>query len=412
MKCIINANGVVSDSLEGPLAAYISPFSKWMSSQGYSFKSVGYQTRIGASFSRWLGQHDVRLRDVSIEHAKPFLRHHARTRCHTGSERAALAHLIGFLQRRHVIPLPKRSPERLSAPDRCLRGYEHYLRQDRAVAEATIIHYLPFIREFLKDRFGNGRVKLSALRARDVVRFVQLRAPRLHLKRAKLMTTVLRSFFQYTRLRGYVRFDLGAAVPIVANWSMPSIPRAIAAEQVRQLLASIDRQTPIGRRDYAILLVLARLGLRANEVVSLELEDIDWCAGKLSVRGRRGQRHEMPLPAAVGKAIAAYLRRGRARTTSRRVFLRTRAPICGFEGTGGVCSLVRHRLQRARISAPTHGAHQFRHGVATEMLRHGASLAEIGALLGHRHPDTTRIYSKVDLRALHTLAQPWPGGGR
>jgi site-specific recombinase XerD len=193
---------------------------------------------------------------------------------------------------------------------------------------------------------------------------------------------------------------------------MPSIPRAIAPEQVRQLLASIERRTPIGLRDYAILLVLARLGLRAGEVVSLELEDIDWSEGKLSVRGKRGQRNEMPLPADVAKAIAAYLRRGRPPSTSRRVFLRSRAPIGGFQGTCGVCSVVHHRLQRARVHPPTHGAHQFRHGLATQMLRHGASLAEIGALLGHRHPDTTRIYSKVDLRALHTLAQRWPGGVR
>lgn len=412
MKCIINAHGVVSDSLQGPLAPYIGAFSKSVSSQGYSFKSVGDKTRIGAFFSRWLGQKRVQLRDVSIEHAKPFLRQRTRTRCRTGIERATLTQLIGFLQQRHITRVPKRSPEHLTAVGRCLRGYERYLREDRALARATIIHYLPFIGELLKDRFGDGRVKLSALRARDVVRFVQSRAPRLHLKRAKVMTAALRSFLRYTRMRGAVKLDLAAAVPIVANWSMPSIPRAIAPEQVRQLLASIDRRTPIGRRDYAILLVLARLGLRAGEVVSLELEDIDWSAGKLSVRGKRGQRNEIPLPASVGKAIAVYLRHGRPRSTSRRVFLRTRAPIDGFQGTCGVCSVVHHRLQRARVNPPTHGAHQFRHGLATQMLRHGASLAEIGALLGHVHPDTTRIYSKVDLKALHTLAQRWPGGVR
>ena len=412
MKYIINAHGVVSDSLEGPLAPYISAFSNSVSRQGYSFKVVGDKTRLSASFSRWLDQKGVQLQDVSIDHAKLFLRYRARTRCRTGIERATLTQLIGFLRQRHIIPLPKRPRERLTALDRCLRGYERYLREDRALARATIINYLPFIAEFLAGRFGNGRARPSALRARDVVRFVQGRVPRLHLKRAKLMTTALRSFFQYTRLRGYVRLDLGAAVPIVANWSMPAIPRAIAPEQTRQLLASIDRRTPMGLRDYAILLVLARLGLRANEVVSLELEDIDWRAGKLSVHGRRGQRHEMPLPGDVGKAIAAYLRRGRPLSATRRVFLRIRAPIGGFQGACGVGSIVRHRLQRARINPPTHGAHQFRHGLAAEMLRHGASLTEIGALLGHRHPDTTRIYSKVDLRALRTLAQSWPGGVR
>ena len=139
---------------------------------------------------------------------------------------------------------------------------------------------------------------------------------------------------------------------------------------------------------------------------------IDWNAGQLSVRGKSGQRTELPLPAEVGKAIAAYLRQGRPDSTSRRVFLRAKAPIRGFRGASGVGSIVRHSLQRAGIDAPTMGAHQFRHGLATEMLRHGASLGEIGELLGHRHPQTTTIYTKVDLKALRTLALPWPGGAR
>src|SRR5260370_14922845 len=139
---------------------------------------------------------------------------------------------------------------------------------------------------------------------------------------------------------------------------------------------------------------------------------MDGGAGRVSVRGKGGRRSEMPLPADVGKAIAAYLRRGRPQCVSRRVFLRTKAPIRGFEGAGGVGSMVRHRLMRARIAAPTLGAHQFRHGLASDMLRQGASLAEIGAVLWHQHPDTTRMYTKIDLKALHTLAQPWPTGVR
>jgi site-specific recombinase XerD len=234
----------------------------------------------------------------------------------------------------------------------------------------------------------------------------------LHLKRAKLLTTALRSFLRYARYRGEVTVDLAAAVPVVANWSMTSLPRAIAADQVRQLLASINRRTAIGRRDYAILLLLARLGLRSSEVVFLELDDIDWKVGQLSVRGKGGQRTELPLSAEVGRAIAEYLRRGRPAGVSRRVFLRAKAPIRGFRGASGVGSIVRHALKRAGINAPTHGAHQFRHGLATEMLRQGASLSEIGDVLGHRHPQTTSIYTKVDLSALRPLALPWPGGAR
>lgn len=178
------------------------------------------------------------------------------------------------------------------------------------------------------------------------------------------------------------------------------------------MLASIDRHTAMGRRDYAILLLLARLGLRSGEVAFLELDDLEWNAGQLSVRGKSGPRSDLPLPPEVGKAIAAYLRRGRPQSPSRRVFLRAKAPLRGFRGSCGVGSIVRHCLQRAGLDAPTYGAHQFRHGLATELLRQGASLGEIGELLGHHSPQTTKIYTKVDLDALRTLALPWPGGAR
>jgi site-specific recombinase XerD len=300
----------------------------------------------------------------------------------------------------------------VTSAERYAQAYEQYLREARALAGTTIVNYVPFIRDFLEDQFGHGRVRLPRLCAGDVVRFVQRQASRLHLRRAKLMTTALRSFLHYARYRGEVTLDLAAAVPIVANWSITSIPRAISSDHVRQLLASIDRRTAVGRRDYAVLLLLARLGLRASEVAFLEIDDIDWNTGRLYVRSKGAQRLELPLPTEVGKAIAAYLRRGRPYSTSRRVFLRAKAPIRGFRGPGGIGSIVRHSLKRAGIRAPTTGAHQFRHGLATEMLRQGASLSEIGELLGHRHPQTTKIYAKVDIEALRRLALPWPGGAR
>jgi integrase/recombinase XerD len=311
-----------------------------------------------------------------------------------------------------VIPAEKIRRRRLSPVERCAQAFERYLREERILAKATIVNYVPFIRAFLKDRFGNGPVRLSRVCARDVVRYVQRQASRLHLKRAKLLTTALRSFLHYARYRGDIRLDLAAAVPRVANWSMSSIPRAISPDQVRRLLAHINRRTALGRRDYAILLLLARLGLRSREVAFLDLDDIDWKGGSVSVHGKGGRRTQLPLPAEVGEAIVAYLRYGRPRSTSRRVFLRARAPIRGFLGPCAVGSIVRHALLRAGIDAPTTGAHQFRHGLATEMLSHGASLAEIGELLAHRSPETTKIYTKVDLNALRTLALPWPGGGR
>ena len=167
----------------------------------------------------------------------------------------------------------------------------------------TIVNYVSFVRGFLDDRFGLGPVTLSRVCASDVVGFVQRQAPRLHLKRAKVLTTALRSFLRYGRYRGDIGLDLAAAVPTVANWSMSAIPRAIPAAAVRQVLAAVDRRTPMERRDYAIMLLLARLGLRAGEVANLELDDLDWTAGQVSVRGKGGHRTALPIPGDVGEAI-------------------------------------------------------------------------------------------------------------
>ncbi len=366
---------------------------------------------LAACFSRWLNRRRVRTGHIRSEHVARYLEFRHRDRADNGGDVASLDHLMTFLRAKRVIQVPRTT--RPSTPAERLKGaYARYLREDRALAKSTIINYVPFVADFLKDRFGVGPVALRRVRAADVIRFVQSRARHLRGKRAKLMTTALRSFFRYTRMQGQIVVDLEAAVPIVASWSMASIPRAIAPAQTKRLLASIDRRTVAGRRDYAILLLLARLGLRSGEVASLELDDIDWRYGRLTVRGKGSRRTEMPLPAEVGKAIVAYLRHGRPHCTSRRVFLRVKAPVQGFQGACGVGSIVRHRLKRARIAAPTYGAHQFRHGLASEMLRRGASLAEIGAVLGHQHPDTTRIYTKIDLKALRALAQPWPRSAR
>ena len=332
MKYIIDGQVVLSRAPEGPLAAYIKPFAGSLREQGYALESIHRQVLIAACFSRWLKHQGVALRGITSDHPPRYLRYRARRVRPSGAMLPRLAICSTFCAVRARYPPRRVSACPLTPAERCTQAYEHYLREVRGLAKATIINYVPFIRSFLKDRFGDGPVTLSHLCASDVVRFVQRQASRLHRKRAKLLTTALRSFLQYARYRGKIKLDLAAAVPAVANWSMSSIPRAIAADQVRQLLASIDRRTAVGRRDYAILLLLARLGLRSGEVAFLELDDIDWKAGQLSVRGKSGQRSELPLPAEVGKAIAAYLRRGRPQSTSRRVFLRARAPIRGFRG--------------------------------------------------------------------------------
>lgn len=412
MKYVINGQVVLMRPPVGPLAAFIRPFSSWISEQGYQPDSLLQRIRIAVDFSRWLGERALQPPTISIQHFAQYLRYRARRKKMHRGDAIALGQFREFLCSQGVIAVEKILPGRLTPVERCAQDFEQYLREERLLAAATIVNYAPFIGKFLKERFGTGPVKLSKLRARDVVRFVQRQAPRLHLKRAKLLTTALRSFLRYGCYRGEIQADLVTAVPSVANWSMPLIPRAIAAHQVRRVLTHVDRATAVGRRDYAILLLLARLGLRAGQIVFLELEDIDWEAGSLSVRGKGGLRTQLPLPQEVGNAIVAYLRDGRPHADSRRVFLRVNAPVRGFLGPSAVSCVVRHALLRAGVQAPSAGAHQFRHGLACEMLRQGASLQEIGEVLGHRSPETTKIYAKVDLEALRSLALPWPGGVR
>ena len=412
MNFVINSQVVLSQVPEGPLAGYIGSFADSLCAMGYAAGSIRRQVRLGASFSQWLGQEAVTGQGITPGHLTRYLRYRAR-RCRPClGDPAALTHLMDFLRREGVVPAEEIAVHERSPIDRCTDAYEVYLREARALATATIVNYVPFVRDFLRHCFGAKPVDLSCLSATDVLRFVRHEAPRLHRKRAKLMTTALRSFLSYARYCGEVDVDLAAVVPIVPNWSMTTIPRAIAPDQVCQLLASIDRGTETGRRDYAILLLLARLGLRSGEVASVKLDDIDWKSGQLTVCGKSGRRNELPLTTEVGKAIAAYLKSGRPNSNSRCVFLRARAPARGFQGASGVGSIVRHSLQRIGIDTPSMGAHQFRHGLATEMLRHGASLGEIGDVLGHRHPQTTTIYTKVDIEALRRLALPWPGGTR
>lgn len=412
MKCMINDQVVLSQPPQGPLAVHIASFAQWANEQGYASYSVYRRVLLASCFSRWLGRNGIRLRSVSSAHPPEYLRFRARRLQIRSDDAVALRQLMDFLRRDGVIPAEKTAPARPSPVEQYAWAFERYLRDERGLASATIVNYVPFVRRFLSTRFGNGRVTLSCLHACDVVRFVQREAPRLHGKRAKLLTTAVRSFLQYARYRGEITLDLAAAVPCVPNWAMTAIPRAIPEDHVRQLLAGINRRTATGRRDYAILLLLARLGLRASEIVLLELDDIDWQGGRMSVRGKSGRCTELPLPTDVGEAIVAYLQDGRPPTSCRRVFLRSKAPIRGFLGPSAVSSLVRHALERAGIEGPTKGAHQFRHALATQMLCHGASLSQIGELLGHRSPETTKIYTKVDLDALRSLAVPWPGGVR
>jgi integrase/recombinase XerD len=411
MRYIINEQLFMRRPPEGPLAAHVGPFGKWAFEQGYSKNRVGSRVVLAAGFSQWLGQKGISAQEVSGEHPVQYLRHRWRQKHVDRGDNPSLKQFLKFLRRGGIISAEKADSERITPVEQCVREYETYLQDQRALAMTTASQYARYIRLFLTKRFGKQKVKLESLQAEDVFGFVRQESLGTPFTYAKLIATSLRSFFQFARYCGSITADLAAAVPKVAGWSMSGIPRAIADNEIRKLLSSINRRHAKGRRDYAILLLLARLGLRSGEIAGLELEDIDWNSGSLTARGK-GRETRLPLPRDVGEAIVAYLQHGRPTTTSRRVFLCIKAPFRGFQDSTVIAGIVRHAIKRAGVKAPTHGAHQFRHALATRMLRHGGSLKEIGELLGHRRIQVTAIYAKADISALRMLAMHWPGGAQ
>jgi site-specific recombinase XerD len=272
--------------------------------------------------------------------------------------------------------------------------------------------YAGVLRWFLTDRFSDGPLDLRTLDVATITTFVIRHAHTMSPGSAKGMVTALRSICRFLWQRGAIDRDLATAVPRMPDWRLARIPKYLSPEEVERVLQTCNRQTAVGRRNHAILLLLARLGLRASEIITLELDDIQWRAGEILVRSsKRLPQDRLPLLAEVGEALATHLRRDRPSHPTRRVFLCMKAPRRGFAHPSTVSTIVRRALARAGLCPGLKGAHLFRHSLATQMLRQGASLPEIGLVLRHRTAQTTEIYAKVDLVGLRTLAQSWPQMG-
>lgn len=415
MEQVVEKRWVLLREPEGPLVPYLDLFARRLEEQGFKRKHLGPQIREAASFSKWLQSEKVAVENIADEHAKRFFDETTRQPTVGKGERATLRRLLDFLSHLGVTRPPAKHVE-LTAIQHVIATFAAYLRQEQALSDKTLIQYCPFAERFLSEQFGNRPIELATLRAADVIAFVKRQAAHLSPARAKAATTALRSFFRYLRCRGEIQVDLVAAVPTVPNWSMTGIPRAIAPEHLRAVFAHCPRDTPVGRRDYAILMLLARLGLRSSEIVSLTLDSIDWEAGSIEVDGKGAgkgkQTASLPLPGDVGEAIADYLQHGRPINSSRALFLRACAPIRGLGASPTVGTIVGAAIRRAGIQTQHCGTHQFRHALASDMLRHGATLTEIGSVLRHRHAKTTGIYAKVDFAALRPISLPWPGGAK
>lgn len=291
-----------------------------------------------------------------------------------------------------------------------IEEFRGYLLTERGLAERTIEHYTEAAEAFLAWRAAEDVRTVKEWNAGDVLTFVQRRALYRLPVHMQQLCTGLRAFLRYLCFRGHTESDLSKCVPRIARWRLATLPKSLSAEQVDRVLLRCRRDTPGGRRAYAVLLLLSRLGLRAEELRRLTLDDIHWQRGELTVRGKCHGPEPMPLPQDVGEALAAYLTHGRPPSSTRNVFVRLTPPHDAFPNSNTFGHIVWRAMRRAAVDAPSKGTHIFRYTLANEMLRGGATLREIGHLLRHRDEDTTRLYAKIDLVRLRTLALPWPGG--
>jgi integrase/recombinase XerD len=387
----------------GPLGSHVDQFANDLFGLGYTRKTIRYHLRIVDHFGHWLKSRRRNTTDITDEDVRRYVDQRG---CVRNGDASAIMRMVELLRKRGIVRT--KAGGVLTPVQEVIQDFSCYLQQERALALPTITNYRRYASAFLRARFGDGKLDLSLLTAENVIDFVRIRAGAARSEAIKNVTHALRSFLAYARCRGLISLNLAAAVPRVANWWLSTIPKSLPRADVVRVLKSCDRRTALGRRDYAILLLLARLGLRASEVGLLTLEDIDWDGGRITVHGKGGKPCQLPLPADVGEAIATYVCKGRPQAATRAVFVRAPAPLCGFLNPRNIGTVVKRALARAGVKSPRKGAHQLRHALACQMLRHGASLVEIGQVLRHESPHTTAIYAKVDFASLQPLAQPWP----
>lgn len=390
----------------GPLARYAAGYGAWLAARGCSRWTIAHRLWQLELLSRWLECEGFSSSELTPARVAAFLAARRAAGYSSWVSARSTTLPLEYLRWLGAVPL---SAQTVDGPlERLLADFGRYLLDERGLTEGTVEHYVPAARLFLTSRAGAELGGLERLSGADVSLFLVAECPKRGVAAARTLTCGLRSLLGWLYLTGRIADPLVWAVPAVADLRDRSLPRGLDAATVKRLLASCDRRRTVGRRDYAVLLLLSRLGLRAGEVAAITLDDIDWRVGELLVRNRKGRRVErLPLPADVGEAIVSYLRR-RPRVESRAVFLRVIAPVGGIDRLV-VAGIVLAACRRAGL--PRVGAHRLRHTAATEMLRAGASLSEIGQVLRHRDIRTTARYAKVDRAALRRIARPWPEGG-
>jgi len=396
-EAMVRAGSSVSQVGAGPLAPFTHDLRLMLEGFGYRPVTIAGHLREVERLGRWMEERQVRASDLTRERLAEYRAFNRTSGC-SASILGSLRTLIGKLS----------NPPTASSPllD-LLAAFRCHLLRERGLVASTADAYVLRARRFLALSAPSG--DLSALTAADVTGAVLRESQNVSARSTQYFVTSLRSFLRFCFVSGLTPVDVSAAALGVSDRGRSSLPLGISNQDADALLSSFDRQRAQGLRDYAIVLILLRLGLRSAEVASLTVDDLDWRVGEVLVHGKGDRVEQLPLTTDVGEAIVSYLQQGRPETTCRALFLRRRAPIAAL-GRGGVSAVVR----RASIGAgmPGIGAHRLRHTLACDMVTAGVPLPEIGQVLRHRSLISTANFARVDLDALRGLAQPWPGANR
>jgi integrase/recombinase XerD len=379
--------------ITGPLIPYFDGFRAELAAHGYTDLSAANQLRLMADLSRWLDKVGQAVGRVDREVVGRFLAKRQRTHTQFNTERG-IKPLLRYLEDIGMIvlePVPDRRPRR-----KVLHAYERYLIEERGVMPVRQVAYLVVAEDFLRGR------RVSTLTAADVTRAVDAHAEQPGFSG---WLSSLRSLLRFLFISSRTTTNLVYAVPSTPCWSQQSLPQALQPDELEAVLTVRDRRSLAGCRDYAVLLLMSRLGLRGCEVAGLRLEDIDWKAGEITIHGKGKSLSRLPLPVDVGHAVVVYLKRSPRSTTTRTVFVSCRAPYVSLS-PAGVVQIAHSALRAAGVDRG--GSHRLRHTAATQLLRRGSSMTEVAQVLRHRHINTTAIYAKVDHDSLRTLARPWP----
>jgi site-specific recombinase XerD len=391
----------------GPFGPWLDSFTDRLCGLGYTPWTCRSYVVLAADLGRWVARQKIPARALEESVVDAYIEHR---KTQGDRRRAASLHFLDHLRAEGTVPARPYVADHSPVGLHCGR-FEEHLRKERGACDGTVEGYVAVVRDFLSRCFGTDPVELTTLEGGDIGSYLLDQSRTRSPKRVEYLATVLRSFFRFLFARGETPSDLSRAVLTARTTRFASVPRYLPDADVQKLLDACDPDTPGGRRDHAILLLLARLGLRGGEVAALELDDIRWRSGEIVVRGKGNVVDRLPLLPEVGKALALYVAKDRPKISSRRLFLRLCAPIQGLAGREAISSVVRSALERAGLHPPIRGAHLLRHSLGTRMIRAGASMAEIGEVLRHHSPGTTEIYAKVDFEALRALAQAWPGAG-